>query len=223
MNKKRIRTVIICALVAVMAIFAVLNIKIEVPERTDNKTSVSEVKENRESPSDKKEITSDSVKNDEDKPKTEVLSESSVIEDEAEIAVQSPKCTIEIRCDTVSDTSKIENEAVIPYVPQGGVILEKTEVEFTQGESVFDILLRATKDRDIHMEFRDDGAYSGKYIEGINYLYEMDAGPLSGWMYKVNGQFPNYGCANYEVNDGDAIVWMYTCDLGLDVGDNSVW
>lgn len=221
MNKKRIRTVIICALVAVMAIFAVLNIKIEVP--TDNKTSVSEVKENRESPLDKKEITSDSVKNDEDKPKTEVLSESSVIEDEAETAVQSPRCTIEIRCDTVRDTSKIENEAVIPYVPQSGVILEKTEVEFTLGESVFDILLRATKDRDIHMEFRDDGAYSGKYIEGINYLYEMDAGPLSGWMYKVNGQFPNYGCANYEVNDGDAIVWMYTCDLGLDVGDNSVW
>lgn len=132
-------------------------------------------------------------------------------------------CTIEIRCDTVVDTSKLENEAVAPFVPASGVILETTEMEFAPGESVFDILLRATKDRNIHMEFRDDNLYSGKYIEGINYLYEMDAGPLSGWMYKVNDLFPNYGCAAYKVNDGDRIVWIYTCDLGVDVGDNSTW
>ena len=132
-------------------------------------------------------------------------------------------CTIEIRCDTVTDTSVLENQAVAPFVPANGVILAATELEYTPGESVFDILLRATKDNSIHMEFRDDNLYSGKYIEGINYLYEMDGGPLSGWMYKVNGQFPNYGCAAYQVNDGDAIVWMYTCDLGLDVGDNSTW
>ncbi|MBT9685292.1 DUF4430 domain-containing protein [Pseudoflavonifractor sp. MCC625] len=132
-------------------------------------------------------------------------------------------CTIEIRCDTVVDTSKLENQAVAPYVPASGVILVTTEMEFSPGESVFDVLLRATRDSNIHMEFRDDSLYSGKYIEGINYLYEMDGGPLSGWMYKVNGQFPNYGCAAYKVNDGDAIVWMYTCDLGMDVGDNSTW
>lgn len=132
-------------------------------------------------------------------------------------------CTIEIRCDTVVDTSKLENQAVVPYVPASGVILKTYKLEFTPGESVFDVLLRATKEKNIHMEFRDDNSYSGKYIEGINYLYEMDAGPLSGWMYKVNGKFPNYGCAAYDVCDGDAIVWMYTCDLGVDVGDNSKW
>ena len=132
-------------------------------------------------------------------------------------------CTIEIRCDAVVDTSKLENQAAAPYVPKNGVVLEASEIEFTPGESVFDILLRAAKERNIHMEFRDDNLYSGKYIEGINYLYEMDGGPLSGWMYKVNGKFPNYGCAAYKVKDGDIIVWMYTCDLGQDVGDNSTW
>lgn len=134
-----------------------------------------------------------------------------------------PVCTLEIRCDTVVDTSKLENPAVAPYVPVDGVILATTQFEFTPGESVFDVLLRATRSMGIHMEFRDDSLYSGKYIEGINYLYEMDGGPLSGWMYKVDGQFPNYGCAAYTVEPGDAIVWMYTCDLGLDVGDNSTW
>ena len=28
---------------------------------------------------------------------------------------------------------------------------------------------------------------------------------------------------HFKRQDGDAIVWVYTCDLGRDVGDNSVW
>jgi|GEM_PF-1784072 len=132
-------------------------------------------------------------------------------------------CTLEIRCDTVTDTSKLENEAAASYVPSDGVILAASEVAFTDGESVFDVLKRVTRDRNIQMEFREDPLYSGAYIEGINYLYEFDGGTLSGWMYKVNGQFPNYGCSQYPVQNHDVIVWMYTCDLGRDVGDNSSW
>lgn len=152
-------------------------------------------------------------------PASDAVSQETVSDDEPARHV----CTLEIRCDTVVDTSKLENQAVAPYVPANGVIMATTEFEFTEGESVFDVLLRGTREQGIHMEFRDDSLYSGKYIEGINYLYEFDGGPLSGWMYKVNGQFPNYGCAAYTVKDQDAIVWMYTCDLGTDVGDNSVW
>lgn len=132
-------------------------------------------------------------------------------------------CSIQIRCDTVVDTGKLENEAVIPFIPASGVILSLNEVEFTPGESVFDVLKRACRSYNVHLEFREDALYSGVYVEGINYLYEYDAGALSGWMYKVNGLFPNYGCAAYKVNDGDQIVWVYTCDLGMDVGDNSSW
>lgn len=132
-------------------------------------------------------------------------------------------CFVEIRCDTVMDTSVIENEAVIPYLPQNGVILEETEVEFEEGDSAFDVLSKICRKKDIQMEFRTDGAYSGNYIEGINYLYEFDAGALSGWMYKVNEKFPNYGCSNYKMQKGDKMVWVYTTDLGRDVGDNSEW
>ena len=39
-----------------------------------------------------------------------------------------------------------------------------------------------------------------------------------GWMYKVNGWFPNYGCSRYQLKEGDTIEWVYTCDLGVDVG-----
>ena len=55
-------------------------------------------------------------------------------------------------------------------------------------------------------------------IEGIANLYEFDCGELSGWMYKVNDWFPNYGCSRYELKDGDKVEWVYTCDLGKDVG-----
>ncbi len=133
-------------------------------------------------------------------------------------------CTIEISCWTVAeDLSKLENEAVIPYIPADGWILPRTEVEFTPGETVADILDRTCWEYDVQIEHRSTAAYGGMYVLGLGFLYAMDAGSESGWMYHVNGQFPNYGCSRYTVQDGDAIVWVYTCDLGRDVGDNSIW
>lgn len=56
----------------------------------------------------------------------------------------------------------------------------------------------------------------------INHLYEFDCGVESGWMYKVNEWFPNYGCSAYELKGGEDIVWCYTCNgLGEDVGE--IW
>ena len=55
-------------------------------------------------------------------------------------------------------------------------------------------------------------------------LYEFDCGRWSGWMYCVNGWYPNYGASRYQVRQGDVIEWHYTCDLGRDLGrDTSGW
>ena len=224
MNKKRMRSIIICALVMALAIVTAISINIEPAKPKVNTKPILQTKEDTPETSSvegKKENKNEEINNEE--TKETVPKEESVSEEEEVTTPEKHICTIEIRCDTVADTSKLENRAVIPYVPANGVILESCEVEFTPGESVFDILLRATRQRSIHMEYRSDGVYGGEYIEGIGYLYEMDAGSLSGWMYKVNGSFPNYGCSNFEVKDGDDIVWLYTCDLGVDVGDNSTW
>ena len=70
------------------------------------------------------------------------------------------------------------------------------------------------------MEFSNTPIYNSAYIEGIGNLYERDVGDLSGWMYSVNGWFPNYGCGRYALKDGDVVEWVYTCDLGADVGDD---
>ena len=126
---------------------------------------------------------------------------------------------VEIRCDTIVDTSKLTNPAVAPYVPKDGVILKETRYELLEGETAFEVLKRVTRQEGIQMEFRSDPLYSGAYIEGIHHIYEYDAGGGSGWMYKVNGWFPNYGCGVYKLKDGDKMVWCYTCNIGKDVGD----
>lgn len=138
--------------------------------------------------------------------------------DNVEISDVEHKCTLSVRCDTILDNIDWLDPEKTELVPEDGVVFPATEVTFYEGESVFNILQREMKKAKIHMEFEDTPIYNSAYIEGINNLYEFDCGELSGWMYKVNGWFPNYGCSRYQLKDGDVIEWVYTCDLGVDVG-----
>ena len=126
--------------------------------------------------------------------------------------------TITISCATIFDNLEAFDKAKIEILPKDGLIVPTAKVEITEGETVFDVLLKVTKGNKIHMEYVSTPLYKSNYIEGIGNIYEIDAGPLSGWMYKVNNQFPNYGCGMYVLKDGDNIEWVYTCDLGRDVG-----
>lgn len=128
-------------------------------------------------------------------------------------------CTISIDCKTILDNLDDLRASKADYVPADGWILYKSTVEFEQGDTVFDVLKRVTKAAGIQMESKWTPMYNSYYVEGINQLYEFDCGERSGWMYSVNGWYPNYGCSSYELKDGDKIEWRYTCDLGSDVGD----
>lgn len=128
-------------------------------------------------------------------------------------------CTLSIRCDTILNNMGNLKPGKEDLIPADGAILSAVTVEFSEGESVFDVLLRETKRRRIHMEFVMTPGYNSAYIQGINNLYEKDCGADSGWMYKVNGWFPNYGVSRYQLKQGDVVEWVYTCDLGRDVGN----
>lgn len=127
-------------------------------------------------------------------------------------------CTLSVRCDTVLKKLNTLDSGKAELIPADGVIFPEQTVTFYEGESVFDLLQREMKKNKIHFEFKKTPLYNSAYIMGINNLYEFDCGELSGWMYKVNGWFPNYGCARYTINKGDKIEVVYTCDLGVDVG-----
>ena len=127
-------------------------------------------------------------------------------------------CYLSISCDTILDNMSDLTEGKDVLVPEDGVIFSEREVTFYQGESVYDVLLRETQNNRIHMEASFTPKYNSAYVEGINNLYEFDCGRYSGWMYEVNGWYPNYGCSRYQVKEGDVIHWNYTCDLGRDLG-----
>ena len=139
-----------------------------------------------------------------------------------DITPESETVTISIRCDTILNNYDDLDPALRSeeFVPPDGVILPPTEYVLRPGDTVFDILDRAVRYNKIQMEYQgsDRNSFGSVYIQGIHYLYEFSCGPLSGWMYRVDGEYPNYGCSKYELKYGQVIEWIYTCNLGSDVG-----
>lgn len=125
-------------------------------------------------------------------------------------------CTFVIECKTILDNKDKLKKGLEKYVPDDAVIFSKT-VGFDSGESVYDILRRICDENRIQMEASYTPTFSSYYVEGINNLYEFDCGQVSGWMYSVNGVFPNYGCSSYKPANNDKIAFRYTCELGYDL------
>jgi len=126
--------------------------------------------------------------------------------------------SLTVRVDTlVEDINRLDKEKR-ELVPPGGVIFPITDVTAYEDESVFNVLQREMRRAGIHMAFRNTPIYNSAYILALNNIYEFDAGELSGWIYSVNGDFPNFGSSRYTLKPGDAIEWHFTCDLGRDVG-----
>ncbi len=117
------------------------------------------------------------------------------------------KVLLSIRCDTVAGRAE--------HIPDDGIILDAVEVEIAEGDTVYSVLLDAAKKYQLHVE--NDGSDSSVYISGINYLYELDYGDLSGWTYWVNGEQGSVGASEQVLSDGDTVEWRYTCELGEDL------
>ena len=141
-----------------------------------------------------------------------------------DITEDSETVFLSIECGTILDNWENLDPALRyeKYVPSDGIILEETEYVLRPNDTVYDLLDRAVRYNKIQMEYQgaNENSFGSVYIKGINYLYEFSCGPLSGWMYRVNGKFPNYGCSKYELKDGDVVEWVYICDLGRDVGSD---
>ncbi|AXN34978.1 DUF4430 domain-containing protein [Latilactobacillus curvatus] len=87
-------------------------------------------------------------------------------------------------------------------------------VEIKDGDMVIDVLKRDLASKGMALSYKGTGATV--YVRGINGIFEFDRGGQSGWLYRVNGVFPDHSCGNYPVKNGDVIDWMYTEDLGHD-------
>lgn len=116
--------------------------------------------------------------------------------------------TLTIRCDTVAD--ELENEEY-----KDGVILDSVIMTLGRGDSVYSILLDASKQYRLQIE--NNGTEDRAYIAAIEHIYEFEYGDLSGWTYRVNGEDASVGCSEHKLSDGDVIEWIYTRELGKDL------
>ena len=99
----------------------------------------------------------------------------------------------------------------ISVVPDDGVILPVADVEVSSGDTVYSVLERVCKENGISL---DAGEYDDVlFINGNNGIANFDNGPMSGWVFKVNGIVPDAYAENYRVQPGDIVEWHYTCDF----------
>lgn len=137
-----------------------------------------------------------------------------------DITEDSKTVTLEIESKSLVSHEDLLKPELRAFVPTDGVILEKQAYVLREGDTAFDLLQRATRYHQIQMEYQgaNDNAFKSAYIQGINYLYEFSAGAQSGWMYAVNGEFPNVGVSRYKLKDGDELQFKYTTKMGDDIG-----
>lgn len=167
-------------------------------------------------------VLSDGKATEQDKYKTDPVPEGKPMPVEPENQIVGDKktytCTFSIECSTILNNLKDLEPDKLDAVPSSGIIFAVQTVTFYEGESVYDVLQRICKENGIQMEASWTPMYNSAYVEGIHNLYEFDCGSGSGWMYRVDGWYPNYGCSRYQLKQGERIEWRYTCDLGKDIG-----
>lgn len=141
-------------------------------------------------------------------------------------------CTVRIKCNTIYDNLSKLKSGKKDFLPSNGVILNNVKVELNGGESAFDVIKKACEENictdnckyckanGVQIEYTYTPAFNNYYIEGIHQIYEKDCGTQSGWMYSVNGVFPDVGTSSYSVSPGDVIVFSFTCNMGEDIGNS---
>lgn len=107
------------------------------------------------------------------------------------------------------------------------VWIPETGYRLKPDSTVYDLFTRALSDKGLDSE----GA-SGGYVSAIKapdsfggfWLGEFDNGSGSGWVYTVNGDYPDVALTDYTLSDGDSVVWSYVDDykeeLPDDMGDD---
>ncbi len=142
-----------------------------------------------------------------DKPKTTLKKEN---DDKVTQTTSSEiNCSITIECKSILNNMDDLKSGHESYVPKNGIMLDNYKATLKSKSTVYDLLKKACNDKGITYTAKDT-MYS-VYIVGINNIDEKDCGKDSGWMYSVNGNFPNVSADSKKLKDGDKVVFTYTC------------
>lgn len=171
--------------------------------------------------------------------------EETMKDDEQDVEMQSNTGNSLATSDLVFDVSNPAGYVTISFVDNGirpddaeildtelygtavGTIIDETEVPYVEGESIADVTVRLLNAMELSYEFTgkvNDGFYLSSLndfeLNGTYYpeFGEFNAGAESGWCVRLNNWHINQGTSAIQVEDEDVINWLYTCQMGADVG-----
>lgn len=102
-----------------------------------------------------------------------------------------------------------------------GYVISPKSVTLQPGDTVWTVLQRELNAGGITFKYEWNTQYNSVYVQSIAGDGEFDNDSNgSGWMYNVNGVYPNYGASLYVLKAGDSIQWRYTMNLGADLGQS---
>ena len=128
------------------------------------------------------------------------------------------RVTVLAECaDTLSHMDLIDESVnTADVIPADGIVLEYCEVWLPEGATAFDALTLAARQQNVRVN--GSGTLYGVYVSAIGHIAEFGFGGMSGWLYSVNGEYPEMSCADYMLADGDAVEFHYTCDYSAGTG-----
>ena len=92
------------------------------------------------------------------------------------------------------------------------VFFAQTEFVLEYMETAYSLLHRTG----LNISSTGHPSIPGQYVSAINGWGEFDDGPMSGWMYTVNGTPPDFSSSLYVLEDGDVVIWGFTRNLQWD-------
>ena len=119
---------------------------------------------------------------------------------------QSSNTTAENNNNVTSNTTQNQNDnkitVSVQVIGMGDTMMAST-MNVDKNSNVLSVL------KELALKNNQEVAGSDYYISGIGGLYEKQHGPMSGWMYSVNGVTPMKAAINYNLKDGDSVKWYY--------------
>lgn len=136
-------------------------------------------------------------------PETPSAAQASSVPPEPEPEPETITVTISVLCDLA-----VGNPSLNPgvSVPADGVMVSGLSLSLTPGQTAYDAL----KQTGLALDYSGSPSRKNVYLRGIGGLYEKDCGPASGWVFSLNGGYPNTSCSNVTLNDGDVVVFQFT-------------
>ncbi len=125
-------------------------------------------------------------------------------ENHKEIVIKVPKIDADSGSGTDDGTVEVKEYVNLLVKGYNNKVFFSGRVEISKSDTVLSLLKRSLDKNGISFIER------GGYVSSIGGQSEFDKGSKSGWMFSVNGIFPNKSCNNVVLEDGDVVKWIYT-------------